>query len=94
MLADILGVPARRKLGAGRKDDTGDIDGLADTVVQVANYTDVTRALRIKPQACEAQQHNAGAAFGVTALRMPRGRWLMVMTPGQFAQLWQSAVNL
>jgi hypothetical protein len=37
ILRDLLGVPARRKLGAGRLDDIGDIDGLPDTVIQVGN---------------------------------------------------------
>jgi Holliday junction resolvase len=35
---DELGVKARRALGAGRKDDVGDIHGVPDTVISVANY--------------------------------------------------------
>jgi hypothetical protein len=85
LLTDLLGFPIRRKLGAGRADDTGDLDGIPDTVVQVANYADWVRAMRIKPPASETQQANAHATFGVTAIRMPRGRWLFVMTPNQFA---------
>ena len=85
LLSDLLGFRVRRKLGAGRADDTGDLDGIPDTIVQVANYADWVRAMRIKPPASEQQQSNAGATFGVTAIRMPRGRWLFVMTPEQYA---------
>ena len=85
LLADLLGFPVRRKLGAGRADDTGDLDGIPDTVVQVANYADWVRAMRIKPTASMVQQANAGAMFGATAIRMPRGRWLFVLTPEQYA---------
>ena len=30
LIAELTGHPARRKLGAGRADDTGDIDGVPD----------------------------------------------------------------
>ena len=46
LIAELTGHPARRKLGAGRADDTGDIDGVPATVVQVANWADVARAVR------------------------------------------------
>ena len=85
LLSDLLGFTVRRKLGAGRADDCGDLDGIPDTVVQVVNYRDLFRAMRIKPPASERQQANAGATFGVTAVRMVGGRWLFVMTPGQYA---------
>jgi len=60
LLRDLLGVPARRALGAGRKDDVGDITGVPDTVIQVADWKDVTRAVREKPLECEEQRkrHN------------------------------------
>src|SRR5690606_27626946 len=44
LLADLTGWPVRRKLGAGRADDTGDLDNVPDTTVQVKDYTDVLRA--------------------------------------------------
>lgn len=85
LLADLLGLPVRRKLGAGRKDDQGDLDGIPDTVVQVVNRRDLWTALRLKPPASERQQANAGATFGATAVRMVGGRWLFVLTPDQYA---------
>ena len=85
LLSDLLGFTVRRKLGAGRKDDTGDLDGIPDTVVQVVNRRDLWVAMRLKPPACEQQQANAGAMFGATAVRMVGGRWLFVLTPAQYA---------
>lgn len=85
LLTDLLGLPIRRKLGAGRKDDTGDLDGIPDTVVQVVNRRDLWAALRLKPPASERQQANAGATFGASAVRMVGGKWLFVLTPSQFA---------
>ena len=85
LLTDLLGMPVRRKLGAGRQDDTGDLDGIPDTIVQVVNRANLAVALRLKPPASEVQQRNAGATFGASAVRMPGGRWLFVLTPDQYA---------
>jgi hypothetical protein len=91
LLRDHLGVPARRALGAGRKDDVGDIHGVPDTVIQVANYKDVTRAIREKLPVSVEQQERAGAMFGATFVRRPRGEWVVCMTPEQFFALWREA---
>lgn len=92
LLRDLLGVPARRKLGAGRLDDMGDIDGVEDTCIAVANYRDVGRALREKVDPCVTQQARMGAAFGATFIRRPGGQYLVAMTPAQFAALWREAM--
>jgi hypothetical protein len=91
LLRDLLGVPARRKLGAGRLDDMGDVDGVPDTCIAVANYKDISRALREKVDPCVTQQERAGATFGATFIRRPGGRYLVAMTPPQFAALWREA---
>lgn len=91
ILRDLLGVPARRALGAGRLDDIGDIHGVPDTCIQVANYTDPSRALREKVDECATQQRRAGATFGATFIRRPGGRYVVAMTPDQFAALWREA---
>ena len=91
LLTDLLGVPARRKLGAGRADDMGDIDGVPDTCIQVAAYRDLARALREKVPACPVQQERMGASFGACFLRRPGGRYVVAMTPEQFAALWREA---
>ena len=92
LCADLLGVPARRKLGAGRADDMGDIDGVPDTCIQVANYTDLPRALREKVPGCVEQQDRMGATFGATFLRRRGGSYVVVLTPEQWATYWREAI--
>lgn len=80
LLRDLLHVPARRALGAGRLDDTGDIDGVPFTVIQVASWKDVAAAVREKPLEAERQRQRPvprvadglplGAAFAATFLRI------------------------
>lgn len=85
LLTDLTGYPVRRKLGAGRQDDTGDLDGIPRTVVQVANWSDALRAVRHKPEAAEVQRLNAGADLAASAIRLRGGVWRFVMLPEQFA---------
>jgi hypothetical protein len=60
LLRDLLGVSARRALGAGRKDDVGDIHGVPNTVIQVVNWPKATlRAIREKPLECEEQRQRS-----------------------------------
>ncbi len=94
ILADLLGFEVRRKLGAGRRDDMGDIDGLPNTVIQVTGNRDATKAFRLKPLECAEQQARAGALFGVTAVRLHGGIWRFVQTEDQFATLWREAQPL
>lgn len=93
MLTDLLGHACRRMLGAGRKDDIGDIDGLPSTTIQVTNTTNLAVALRLKPPASEQQTRNARNRYGATLIRMPRGRWLFILTPNQYRTLWTDAQN-
>lgn len=83
LLSLISGHYCRRKLGAGRQDDTGDIDGVPNTVVQVAAWKDIAKAVRVKPQEVEIQKLNDGARFAFTMVKL-RGGWRIVMTPEQF----------
>ncbi|MGN6607782.1 MAG: hypothetical protein ACTHMS_12345 [Jatrophihabitans sp.] len=87
LLQDMLGLPVRRKLGAGRLDDVGDLDGVPDTVIQVANWADALRAVREKPLEAEQQRENAGASFVSSFVRLRGGTWRVVMTPQQWATL-------
>jgi hypothetical protein len=91
LLRDLLGVPARRKLGAGRRDDTGDVEGLPDTVVQVAAWSDLSRCVREKLPATVVQQERAGAKFGALFCRRRGGQFVVVLTPEQYATLWIAA---
>lgn len=91
LLADLLGVEAKRALGAGRAEDVGDIFGIPDTVIQVADWTNLGAAASQKPGECERQQVHAGATFGASFLRIRGGRWVVALTPDQFATLWREA---
>ena len=72
LIRDLLGVPARRKLGAGRLDDMGDIDNVPDTTIQVKSYTDIARAARECIDVLTAQQARSGDTFGVDVACTPR----------------------
>ena len=93
LLHDLTGWPVRRKLGAGRTDDEGDLEGIPDTVVQVANWADVNRAIRQKPLEAEQQRANAGATFAVTLVRLRGGVWRAVLTPEQLCTLLREAIQ-
>ena len=83
VLCTISGHQCRRQLGAGRQDDVGDIHGIPDTVVQVAAWKDIARAVRIKPVEVDQQKLNAAARYAFTMVKI-RGGWRIVMTPEQF----------
>jgi len=91
ILRELLGVPARRALGAGRQDDIGDVWGVPDTTIQVANRKDVAAAVRGKPLECEEQSARAGTTFAATFIRLRGGEYRVCMTPDQFATLWREA---
>lgn len=90
LIADLLGLPVRRRLGAGRLDDIGDLDGLPGHVIQVASWKDVSRAAIVKPEEAEVQRMNDGAAFASTWCRFRGGKWRVVLTPEQWARLVQA----
>ena len=86
----LFGLPVRRKLGAGRQDDTGDLEGLPGHVVQVANWTDIASALRIKPKEAEQQRINAQAEHAATLIRLRGGEWRVSLTLEQWARYLQA----
>lgn len=93
-LADATGWPVRRKLGAGRADDSGDLDGLPDCTVQVKGYpSDLVRSIRETLAELPAQQTNAGTTFGFGLIRRPGAKWFVVMTIDQVATLLREATE-
>ncbi len=94
MIRENLGVPARRALGAGRKDDMGDIDGVPDTAVQVANWADLNRAVTKKLPTLERQMENAGATHGALFCRRRGGHYVVVLTPEMWFALMREALEL
>ncbi len=95
ILADLTGFPVRRKLGAGRLDDEGDLEGIPETTVQVAWWPTrgVLRAVREKPPQAEQQAINAGTPFSAAMIRMHGGVWRIVLTPEAFATLLREATS-
>lgn len=87
LIQELTGDPARRKLGAGRLDDEGDIDGVPDTTIQVVAYGrhDFSTAIRAKPLRAEEQRARAGATFAATFVKLPGGGFRVVLTPEQWA---------
>ena len=94
MLRDHLGVPARRALGAGRKDDCGDIDGVPDTAIQVTNTQDLSGAVTRKLPELERQMLNRGVTHGALWCRRRGGKWIVVMTPEMWYALMREAVEM
>lgn len=92
LLADLTGYPVRRKLGAGRLDDTGDLDGIPDHVIQVCNWANVTAAVSQKPLGAEAQRVNAGAGYAATFVRIRGGTWRVVLTVEQWTAYLQATL--
>ena len=92
LFRDHLGIPARRALGAGRKDDVGDIHGVPHTVVQVVNWRDVAAAVRNKPNEAERQRENAEMPFAATFVRLKGGEYRVVMTPDQWFAMYRECL--
>lgn len=90
----------RRALGAGRKDDIGDITGLPQLCVQVVNWKDVAAAVRHKPVECEQQRVNLWRqhyeaiddVYAATFVRLRGGEYRVVMTPEQFFAMYREAI--
>jgi len=93
LLAEHTGWPVRRKLGAGRLDDCGDLDGIPQCCVQVKAYRDITRAVREVLDELPTQQTNAGTTFGFGMVRRPGGRWFAVLTLEQVCCLLREATS-
>jgi hypothetical protein len=91
LLRDLLGVPARRALGAGRLDDMGDIDGVPETCVSVTNRKDVAAAVRSKPVEAEMQRRRRRCTFAATFVRLRGGSYVVCLTPEQWATYWREA---
>lgn len=92
LLSDLLGFPVKRALGAGRAEDTGDLFGIPETVVQVASWANALAAIRAKPAEAELQRGHANATFAASMIRLRGGMWRVVLTPEQFATLLREAL--
>ena len=87
LLSELTGKTVRRKLGAGRTDDTGDIEGIPNFAIQVADWKDKSAACLQKPVEAEDQRENLGVDHAATFVRFRGGRYRVVLTPEQFARI-------
>lgn len=81
-LPDLVLPTASRELGAGRKNDTGDLAVFPDVCVQVKGRDDIARALAIAVDAAVRQQANRGVDLHLGLVPIPHARagarWLAV----------------
>ncbi len=85
LISDLLGVECRRKLGAGRSDDEGDLEGLPGWTLEVKNYKSISDGVNAGLADCVKEQANARTPFGAALIRRPGGRWFVAMTIEQWA---------
>jgi len=83
MAPDLCVERAERMLGAGRRDDIGDLRVFDDVTVQVKAYKDLIVAIRLASEGAVEQQARAGTSFAVGMSPIPRAskasgavRWL------------------
>lgn len=94
ILSDLTGWPVRRRLGAGAKDDKGDLDGVPDTCVEVKyRPNDLARSINEGLAQLRVEQANAGCTFAVLLVRRKGGRWIAVMDLDQLTTLWREAIT-
>jgi hypothetical protein len=96
LLRELLEIPhIRRALGAGRQDDVGDIDGVPQTSIQVAWWSNPMTAINAKLLDTEVQRKHKRVRFAALFVRRTRIRngppWIVVQTPEQWARLWHYA---
>ena len=90
---EITGFDCQRNLSAGIPGDVGDIHGVPNCVIQVADWKDKSQACLVKPREVEVQRENAGVDFVASMVRFRGGQWRMVLTPEQFNTLLQAALQ-
>ena len=96
IVSDLTGWRVRRKLGAGRTDDEGDLEGLPDCVAEVKSYADIRVAIAQALTDCEREQKNANTTFGMSFIKWPRSRtypWFVVLTLEQAMTLLREATT-
>ena len=89
LLAAELDIDVRRKLGAGRTDDEGDLDGLQNWTVEVKNVAKLSDALRDGVADSTREQYNACTTFGVAFVRVRGGAWYAVQSIPQWATVYR-----
>jgi len=71
---DLLVPRPQRLLGAGRREDAGDLWVLPNVTVQVKHRADPAQAIRIAADAAAVQARRAGCHFALGLVPIPRAR--------------------
>ena len=94
LLTKFTGYEVERRFGAGQDKDKGDLVGIPDTVLQVANWKDTNAAILQKPREAEQQRINANVKHAASLVRYKKrpgclegDNWRVVMTLEQYASL-------
>ena len=94
LLSKFTGYEVERRFGAGQDKDKGDLVGIPDTVLQVANWKDTNAAILQKPREAEQQRINANVKHAASLVRYKKrpgckegDNWRVVMTIEQYARL-------
>ena len=92
LLTEFTGYEVERRFGAGMEKDKGDLVGIPDTVLQIANWKDTNAAVLQKPREAEQQRINAKAKYAVSLVRYKKrpgckhgDNWRVVMTIEQLS---------
>jgi hypothetical protein len=95
LLRDLLGLPdARRALGAGRKDDIGDIHAVPDTTIQVVGTQrddHISTVAKKKLTDVELQRRRAGNTHSAVWMRLRGGEWRVLIDPLEAKRLGVAA---
>ncbi len=69
------------------ENDKGDLVGIPNFAIQVADWQNKSAACLVKPREVEIQRKNAGVDHAMTMVRFRGGNWRVVLTVEQFARL-------
>ena len=93
LLTEFTGYEVERRFGAGMENDKGDLVGIPNFAIQVADWQNKSAACLVKPREVEIQRENAGVDFVASMVRFRGGEWRVVLTPEQFNTLLQAALQ-
>ena len=93
LLTEVTCFECQRNLSAGIPGDVGDIHGVPNCVIQVADWKNKSQACLVKPREVETQRQNADVKFAASMVRFRGGEMRVVLTPEQFNTLLQSALQ-
>jgi hypothetical protein len=92
IFSELSGFTVRRKLGAGRLDDSGDLEGLPQTCLQAKDHVTYDR-IPSHIRQLEIQRQNAGCPFAALLTRYRGGIWIAHMSTDHLLTLHREATD-